>query len=638
MKKKTTRLFALVLVLSLALSMTACKEVDPNSTSTPGLSVGDVDFSIYPENFDEWTMLHMKRYLEATEVFTNADWLIEITAGDLGAMKVTAGYMYSDFVTSDVFDFVFFFSPHSGPIVTEQKEYAQEHKLLGGTTNPIPLDAMIGNFAFQYETGIDAGHKAKIINAIHLLEQQYKITADYISENATPAPKPTEPDPTEPDPTEPSSPIEGYPAKFEDWNLDHLKQYLADCGLMTNTEWFADFKPQDLAAMNVSGGTMYMNFETSDPFDMLFYFDPNGDENIQNQKEIARTERKVPVDIAVDAMLGNFAITYQFNADATRKATFVQVLTELAEKYGITPDYITDGNPAPAVPDIGVDMSQYPASFADWTIEHFKAYLVATGAMTEPTWFLELSAKDTDAMNVSAAFMYMNFETGDPFDMVYYFAADGGDKVQTQKESTRTDKIIPNDMPVDAMIGNFALTYQTSTDANHKAVIIEALRKLETYFGITADYIGDGNPPAAAPDPGTVDMSQYPASFEDWSLDHFKSYMAAKGAWSEPTWFLDMSAKDTDAMNVSAGVMYMNFETGNPFYVVVYFAPDGGDKIAAQKESLKTSKMIPGDIPADTMIGNFAISYQMTTDEAHKEAFKQAIADLVAYFNITPDF
>lgn len=184
MKKTLTHVFLLMLVCVLSLSLVACggkesKPAEGGSETTEG-----VDWTQYPEKFEDWQIANLKAYLRETGVFENNDWIIDVTGGDLDAIGATAGTMYIDMTGGTIMDMVFFFDgatdESKGVLdgLRESKEIVPDVEGAPAT----PMDAMLGGFCFSYTMGSDADHNAALVKAIKDLADHYSVTPDFIAE------------------------------------------------------------------------------------------------------------------------------------------------------------------------------------------------------------------------------------------------------------------------------------------------------------------------------------------------------------------------------------------------------------------------------------------------------------------------
>lgn len=171
MKKAMTRTILIILGFAMALTMAACGE---KKNAGPA----DLDFSQYPANFAEWTQANMKAYLRDSSVFTEEDWLIDVSANELTALGAAAGSMYVDMNEGTTSDIVFFYDAAAEGAADILAGLRESHMLM----DSIPMDAMLGSFCFSYSNTVDEEHKAALIAAIKDLAAHYDLTPDFITE------------------------------------------------------------------------------------------------------------------------------------------------------------------------------------------------------------------------------------------------------------------------------------------------------------------------------------------------------------------------------------------------------------------------------------------------------------------------
>ena len=136
----------------------------------------------------------------------------------------------------------------------------------------------------------------------------------------------------------------------------------------------------------------------------------------------------------------------------------------------------------------GVDFSQYPANFEDWTMANLKVYLRESGVIVEDSWVIDVSENEIVAMGVTAGTMYVDMTAGTISDMFFYCdsTAEGmADVLQGIRES----KTILGAIPMDAMLGEFCISYGNTVDEEHRAALITALKDLAAQYKLTPDYI-----------------------------------------------------------------------------------------------------------------------------------------------------
>ena len=138
----------------------------------------------------------------------------------------------------------------------------------------------------------------------------------------------------------------------------------------------------------------------------------------------------------------------------------------------------------------GVDFSQYPANFEDWTLANLKVYLRETGIIVEDTWTIDVSENEIVAMGVTAGTMYVDMVEGTISDMFFYCdsTAEGMDAVL---QGIRESKALLGVLPMDAMLGEFVISYGNTIDEEHRAALITALKDLAAHYSVTFDFINE---------------------------------------------------------------------------------------------------------------------------------------------------
>lgn len=181
MKKTLTRVFLLMLVCVLSLSLAACGGKENKPANEGPQPTEGVDWSIYPEKFEEWNIANLKSYLRETGVFANSDWIIDVTGGDLGAIGATAGTMYIDMTGGTIMDMIFYFDESAQTVLDGVRENKALTPDAEGAAS-IAMDAVLGGFCFSYTTGSDADHNAALVKALHDLADHYGVTPDFFAE------------------------------------------------------------------------------------------------------------------------------------------------------------------------------------------------------------------------------------------------------------------------------------------------------------------------------------------------------------------------------------------------------------------------------------------------------------------------
>ncbi len=181
MKKTLTRILMLMLACILSLSLAACggKENKPAEGEETS-----IDWTQYPEKFDEWQVANLKQYLREAGVFTKNDWLFDMSSGDLGAIGATAGTMYVDTTGGSITDIIMYFDPANETGAAMLEGLRKDHTLTPAAegAEAMAMDAMIGNFCMTYTMGSDADHNAALVKAVKDLADHYGITPDFIAE------------------------------------------------------------------------------------------------------------------------------------------------------------------------------------------------------------------------------------------------------------------------------------------------------------------------------------------------------------------------------------------------------------------------------------------------------------------------
>lgn len=181
MKKTLTTILTLTLVCVMLLGLCACSTAKKNEPA----SSEEVDFSIYPKEFKDFSMADLKSYLRACGVFTHDDWTIDMSAGDLGTIGAEAGTIYMDTTGGTVMDLIFRFDPNRGESVEKVLNGVKEnHELKPDVegAEATPIDAKLGTFCISYSLGSDADHIAALVKAIKDLGAHYGVEPDFVIE------------------------------------------------------------------------------------------------------------------------------------------------------------------------------------------------------------------------------------------------------------------------------------------------------------------------------------------------------------------------------------------------------------------------------------------------------------------------
>lgn len=179
--KKLAKTLMLLMLASIMLLCAACGDNTDPTTTAPK----DSSFDKYPANFSDWTLAEMKTYLKDRNVTANESFLsMDLTAGDLGAMKAVAGTMYMDIEAGSVVDIYFHYDLNNA----EQKAVYDgilANKVLainGDMETAQAIDAVVGHFCFQYLTGYDEEHINALTQALKDLTAHYGLEGGYVSD------------------------------------------------------------------------------------------------------------------------------------------------------------------------------------------------------------------------------------------------------------------------------------------------------------------------------------------------------------------------------------------------------------------------------------------------------------------------
>ncbi len=180
MKKLTKTLMLLMLAATMLLCV-ACG----NGADTEPTEPKDSSFDKYPANFSDWTLAEMKNYLKDRNVTANESFFtMDLTAGDLGAMKAVAGTMYMDMEGGSVVDIYFHYDLNDA----EQKAVYDgilANKVLainGDMETAQDIDAVVGHFCFQYLSGYDEEHINALTQALKDLTAHYGLEGGYVTD------------------------------------------------------------------------------------------------------------------------------------------------------------------------------------------------------------------------------------------------------------------------------------------------------------------------------------------------------------------------------------------------------------------------------------------------------------------------
>ena len=159
------KVLALVLVCVLALGAIACG-------STAKKDDSGVDWANYPAKLEDWTIAELKTYLRAAGVIDSDNtnmYALDMSANELEATGVTAGHIYTNITDGSVVDI--YMEVRAENLLEELKS---AHTVAG-----VPMDSLLGNFAFSYTGGYDEEHIAAVKKAIEDLGAHYGVTPEF---------------------------------------------------------------------------------------------------------------------------------------------------------------------------------------------------------------------------------------------------------------------------------------------------------------------------------------------------------------------------------------------------------------------------------------------------------------------------
>lgn len=155
------KVLALVMVCILALGAVACGGQKQEA--------GGVDWTKYPEKLEDWTIADVKDYIRALNFLPGDAFNMDMSAGDLEAIGAASGTMYVDTTAGAYVDIIMQFAADSAAFA----EIKSTHEAQG-----VPMDGVLGNFAFQYSSGTDEEHIAAFEQAMKDLGTHFGVVAE----------------------------------------------------------------------------------------------------------------------------------------------------------------------------------------------------------------------------------------------------------------------------------------------------------------------------------------------------------------------------------------------------------------------------------------------------------------------------
>lgn len=173
-----------LMLLMLAATMLFCVACGSNSGTASAENEG-ASFDSYPADFGEWTLAEMKAYLNNCDLTTNEEFFsMDLTSGDLTAMNAGAGTMYMDMNSGSVCDIYMYYdlSDDAGKAAYDSILENKAIVINGDMETAQPIDAVVGQFTFQYLTGYDEEHINGLAQALKDLTAHYGLEGGYVSD------------------------------------------------------------------------------------------------------------------------------------------------------------------------------------------------------------------------------------------------------------------------------------------------------------------------------------------------------------------------------------------------------------------------------------------------------------------------
>ncbi len=179
------KFLAMILALIMIMSMAACVPADDNSTastagkndppassSNQGGENKGPDMSAYPA-FADWTAETMIQYLKDEKVFTDDSYFTNMGEADLvgTGMSYNCNYMSPDATVYIMF--LWFNEKSEDATVKEHFDYVKANKTTNEATGSLPVDRLVGPFAFTLSMNADIDITNACNAALDKLAQAY---------------------------------------------------------------------------------------------------------------------------------------------------------------------------------------------------------------------------------------------------------------------------------------------------------------------------------------------------------------------------------------------------------------------------------------------------------------------------------
>ena len=156
------KVLALVMVCILALGAIACG-------GEAKQEAGSIDWTKYPDKLENWTIADFKDYIRTLNFLPSDAFNMDMSAGDLEAIGADSGTMYVDTAAGAYMDIIMLFAADSAVLA----DIRSTHEAVG-----VPMDGVLGNFAFQYSSGTDEELNNAFLKAIQDLGAHYGVTPE----------------------------------------------------------------------------------------------------------------------------------------------------------------------------------------------------------------------------------------------------------------------------------------------------------------------------------------------------------------------------------------------------------------------------------------------------------------------------
>lgn len=159
------KVLALTLVCILALGAIACSGGTKQETD-------GIDWTKYPDKLENWTIADIKDYIRTLNFLPSDAFNMDMSAGDLEAIGADSGTMYVDTTAGAYVDIIMLFAPDSQTLA----DINSTHEAMG-----VPMDGVLGNFAFQYSSGTDEELNKAFAQALKDLGEHFGTPAEFFN-------------------------------------------------------------------------------------------------------------------------------------------------------------------------------------------------------------------------------------------------------------------------------------------------------------------------------------------------------------------------------------------------------------------------------------------------------------------------